>query len=94
MNNIKKYILSILLIVFKVHLRIIYFFIKLFTTPKDKVVMLSRQSNEINIDFIMLQDEIKKQIPNTEIKIMCKKIPKKFSKKIEYYFYMIKTMHH
>lgn len=94
MNNIKKYILSILLIVFKVHLRIIYFFIKLFTTPKDKVVMLSRQSNEINIDFIMLQDEIKKQSPNTEIKIMCKKIPKKFSKKIEYYFYMIKTMHH
>lgn len=94
MNNIKKYILSILLIIFKVHLRIIYFFIKLFTTPKDKVVMLSRQSNEINVDFIMLQDEIKKQNPNTEVKIMCKKIPKKFSKKIGYYFYMIKTMHH
>ena len=94
MRNIKKYILSVLLTVFKVHLKIIYFFIKLFTTPKDKVLMLSRQSNEANIDFIMLQDEIKKQYPNIEVKIMCRKIPKKFLKKVSYYFYMIKTMYH
>ena len=94
MSNIKRYILAICLNIFKAHLKVIYFFIKLFTTPKNKVLMLSRQSNEINIDFIMLKDELLKKDPNVQIQIMCKKIPKKFLKKVNYYFYIIKTMYH
>jgi len=38
----------------------IYFFIKLFPIQKNKILMISRQSNEISIDFEMLKDEMLK----------------------------------
>ena len=62
----------------KIGLNIIYFFIKLFTKQKNKVTMLSRQSNNINIDFRLLKEEMEKKNENSngnnsniEIKILC-----------------------
>ena len=46
-KKIKKFILRFFLILFKLHLAIIYFFIKLFTKQKDEVFFLSRQSDNI-----------------------------------------------
>lgn len=90
----KKIILKCGLYVLRAIMNFIYFFIKMFQVKKNKVFMLSRQSNEPNIDFKMLKSEILKYEPNTEIIILCKKIPKKFIKKILYCFYIIKCMYH
>lgn len=90
----KKLFLKICLYSIKGMLNIIYFFIKLFPINKNKVLMISRQSNEPSIDFNLLKDEILLQNKNAKIKILCKKIPKGFIKKIAYCFYTIKCMYH
>lgn len=68
----KKYLLLILLFIFKWHLRIIYFFIKLFTKQKKQVFFLSRQFDEIPLNYQILIDELKKD--NIEVKVICKKV--------------------
>ena len=90
-------ILIPILYIAKIGLNIIYFFIKLFARQKNKVTMLSRQSNNINLDFRLLKEEIemsKDNNTNIEIKILCKMIPKTFFGKIKYCFYMIKCLYH
>ena len=47
-------------------MKIIYFFIKIFTRQQNKVTMLSRQSNSINLDFRLIKEELEKE--NIEIK--------------------------
>lgn len=54
----KNFILKIVLHIAKAFMQIIYFFIKIFTKQHNKITMLSRQSNNINIDFKMLKEEI------------------------------------
>jgi len=61
---------------------------------KNKIVMMSRQEDEPNIDFKLLAEEITKRNNQIKIKMLCKKIPKKFIKKIQYCFYLIKCMYH
>ena len=51
----KNFFLSIILYISKIGLKIIYFFIKLFTKTRKKVTLLSRQSDNINIDFELLK---------------------------------------
>ena len=89
----KDFILKSALYIMKVVLDFIYFFIKLFPMQKNKVLMLSRQSNEIYIDFELLKNEIEKN-KNIKVKVLCKKIPKDFLGKIQYCFYTIKCMYH
>lgn len=97
----KEVILEIVLYLARLVMQVIYFFIKLFTKQKNKVTMLSRQSDKINIDFEMLKEEIEnnkllfaKNSKEVEIKILCKKIPKGLYEKIIYCFYLIKCMYH
>lgn len=68
----KERIFLILLFLFKWHLRIIYFFIKLFTKQKKQVFFLSRQSNDVSLNYQMLIDELEKE--NIGVKVICKKI--------------------
>jgi len=90
----KKNILVIILYIARFLMSFIYFFIKLFPMQKNKITMLSRQSNEINIDFEMIVDEIKKNHKELKVKVLCKKIPNNFMGKIEYCFYVIKCLYH
>lgn len=90
----KNFLLSIILKVIKIGMSFIYFFIKLFPIQKNKITMLSRQSNEINIDFEIILEEIKKENKNIKVEVLCKKIPKKFIHRIKYCFYMIKCLYH
>lgn len=97
----KEVILEIVLYLARLVMQVIYFFIKLFTKQKNKVTMLSRQSDKINLDFEMLKEEIEnnkllfaKNSKEVEIKILCKKIPKGLYGKIIYCFYLIKCMYH
>ena len=88
--------LGIILHIAKFGMEIIYFFIKLFTKQKNKVTMLSRQSDSINLDFRLLRDELKncEEGENIEVKIFCKKIPKNIWGRIKYCFFVIKNMYH
>lgn len=88
-----NFVLIPILYIAKIGLNIIYFFIKLFTRQKNKVTMLSRQSDNINLDFRLLKEEIEKN-GNIEIKVLCKMIPKNLWGKIKYCFYMIKCLYH
>lgn len=72
----------------------VYFFIKLFPVKKNKITMLSRQSDNINVDFEMLLDEIQKNYKEMQVKVLCKKIPHTFIGKIGYCFYIIKCLYH
>lgn len=92
----KNMLLGIILHIAKFGMEIIYFFIKLFTKQKNKVTMLSRQTDSINLDFRLLRDEIKncEEGENIEVKILCKKIPKNIWGRIKYCFFIIKNMYH
>lgn len=89
----KEIFLELILYVARFIMQGIYFFIKLFTRQMDKITMLSRQSDKINLDFELLKEEIEKS-KKFKIKVLCKKIPKDLWGKIKYCFYMIKCMYH
>lgn len=90
----KDFALKITLYVMKSIMNFIYFFIKIFTKQKNKIVMLSRQSNKVGIDFKMLKEEIEKNYSEYQITILCKMIPKKIWGRVKYCFYIIKCMYH
>ena len=90
----KNSMIKIVLYIARGCMSILYFFIKLFTRQKNKVTMLSRQSNHINLDFRLLKEELEREENNVQIKVLCKMIPKTFLGKIEYCFYIIKCMYH
>ena len=77
-------------------LNIVYFFIKLFPT-KNKVTMISRQSNNMSIDFKMVKDEIEKH-NKYKVVVLCKKLEGKEKAKltsiIKYFFHMLIQMYH
>lgn len=64
--------MNFLIWLFFLHLRLIYFLMKLFPT-KNKIVFISRLSNEPSIDYKYLVKELKKD-SNFEIIILCKKM--------------------
>ncbi len=86
--------MKIFISLFKVHLRIIYFFIKLTTKVKKRIVFISRQSNQPGIDFLMLKDEIREINPNYQVVFLCQKLDKGLKAKVNYYFHLYKQMYY
>lgn len=74
-------------------LNTIYFFIKLFPINKNKVTFISRQSNEVSLDFTMIAKELKQQNENIKIVFLCKKLGTSFSEKLKYCFHMVRQMY-
>lgn len=70
-------------------LKFIYSFFKLFKT-KNKITFISRQSNEITLDYKLLVDKLKITHKDYEIVVLTKKIENKFL----YMFHMLKQMYH
>ena len=64
--------MSILIYIFIIILRIIYFFLKLIPS-KNKIVFISRQSNNINIDFKLLTEDLNKRYSNYKTVVLTKK---------------------
>ena len=79
---------------FKFNLRVVYFILKLFPIKKNKIVFISRQSNNPSFDFLMLKNELLKINSSFEIVIITKKIEKGFKNYISYYFNLYKQMYH
>lgn len=109
MKRIKQSILLILLFIFKWHLRIIYFFIKLFTKSKKRVFMISRQFDDVPLNYKLLKEELNNN--SIESVVICKKVPtglnslmrnekkdinimSEILKIFGYYFNMYKQMHY
>lgn len=84
---------KIAIYIFKIILKIIYFFLKLFPTNKNKIVFISRQTNDINTDFSMIRDEINKRDKNIKMVFLCKRIEKDFVSKVSYFFTIIRQMY-
>lgn len=80
--------------IFKGILQFIYFFLKILPTNNKKIVFISRQTNDINIDFSMIRDEIHKRDKNIKMIFLCKRIEGNILNKIEYIFTIIKQMYH
>lgn len=75
-------------------LNIIYFFLKLFPTS-NKILFMSRQSNDINLDFSLLKEKLEGKY---KLVFLCKtldgKEQAKISTMISYGFHMFKQMYH
>lgn len=93
MGLIRTYIVRTGIYIGKILLNIIYFFIKLLPV-KEKITMLSRQSDKTNIDFEFIEKEIKERTNNIQIKILCKVIKKDTRSRFFYCFYILKCMYH
>ena len=85
----KIFLVSIL----KLGLRILYAPIKLFKT-KDRIVYLSRQSNEKSIDMLLLEKAIAAQNPNVEQVFRVRMIDDGLAAKLKYCFYVIGDMYY
>lgn len=86
--------MTILLSLFKIFFRIIYFFIKLIPTNKKKITFISRQSNNVSIDFKLLKDELQKKDSDLKIIVLCQVVPKSLLGKVKYVFHMFRQMYH
>ena len=88
-DNMKVLLISIL----KFGLGILYAPIKLFKT-KNRIVYLSRQSNDKSLDMRLLEEAVKKECPNTEQVFRLRMIPDGFFGKISYCFSVIGDMYY
>lgn len=70
----------------------IYMFFKLLKT-KNKATFISRQTNNENLDFNLIIEELKKD-SDIEIVVLNKKIGKTIKEKIKYVFHMYRQMYH
>ena len=70
-------------------LSIIYFFMKLFPT-KRQILIVSRQNNKKSLDIEILEKGIKEELPNYKVIVMTKMI----ENKIAYAFYLLKLMYY
>lgn len=75
-------------------LRVCYFFIRLFTRPRHKVVFLSRQADQPSLDFRMLAEELGRADPAVEVVMLCRAIGSGLKNKIGYGFHLFTQMGH
>lgn len=85
--------MKLFIICFKIFMNFIYSILKLLKT-KNKITFISRQSDNMNIDFKLLVEEIKREKPNVEIIVLTKKLGKGLENKIRYFFHMFVQMYH
>lgn len=71
----------------------IYTFLKLLKT-KNKITFISRQTNNENIDFNLIVEELKEQDESIKTIVLNRKIGKTIISKIKYIFHMYRQMYH
>ena len=79
--------------IFRGFLNLIYALFKILPV-RDKVTLISRQSDFPSEDFLMLKAEIEKQSPKTEVKILSKKLRKSPGALISYIGHIFVQMYH
>lgn len=86
--------MQILLYLFKLNLKIVYFFLKILPTNNKKILLMSRQSDNKSIDFTLIENDIKKRYPNYKLVILTKTLNKNIRSTIAYYFHLYNQMYH
>lgn len=89
----KKLLEAIGITILKIFANLIYLFLKCIPT-KNRIVMISRQSNDITLDFRLLRDKVNELDSNLELKILCHKLDEGIKNKIKYCFYILKIMYY
>lgn len=85
--------MSVLIKLYILVLKIIYFFLKLFPT-KNKITFISRQSNNINIDFKLLIEDLNNRYSDYKVVVLTKKIESGLLNKIKYVCHIFRQMYH
>lgn len=75
-------------------LSIIYAILKLFPINKNKVLFLSRQSDELSLDFRLLQEELLKQNDKVKIVAICNRLDDSKSGLLGFGIDTLKSMYH
>ena len=73
-------------------LNMIYLPFKLFKTKK-KITFISRQSNNISLDFELLGKTFKEKYPEYKQVFLCKKLEGSIANKIKYFFHIFSQMY-
>ena len=76
----------------KVVLNFIYFFMKMFPTRNNRVVMISRQSNSMTLDFRLIKEEMLRNNSNMEVIILTKRLDNIKRHIISYGLFTLKQM--
>lgn len=84
---------AIISLILKLSLKIIYFPLKVLP-QKNKVIMISREFNEPNEDFLLLQNEIKSRSREASVLFLCKTMGKSLKEFVLYWFYLVKCCYH
>lgn len=82
-----------LIMLLKLFLNIVYLFIKLFPT-QNKITLISRQKNEPSLDFNLIEDKIKEELPDYELIILSKTIEPGIINSLMYFFHFFSQMYH
>lgn len=83
----------ILMYLFKLNLKIVYFFLKLTPANSKKIVLMSRQTDSKSIDYKLIEEDIKKRYPEYKVVILTKKLKKDVKSLIRYYFHIYRQMY-
>lgn len=86
--------MKILLMLFRLFLKIIYAPLKLFNIDHNKILFLSRQSNDITLDFKMIQQELLNRNSNFKLVTICKRSSDSRSDYISFGICLLKSMYH
>ena len=84
--------MEVLIFLFKLNLKVVYFFLKMLKTNDNKVLFLSRQDDKKSIDFELMEKDIKMRYPNVKLVILIKTLSKKNA--FFYYFHIYHQMYH
>lgn len=84
--------MTIFIYLLKLNLKLVYFFLKLLPTDKSKIVFISRQSNNVSIDFKMIAEKLVEK--KYKVVIISKKIDSGMINYLKYYFNLYKQMYH
>ena len=75
-------------------LTILYGILKLFPSKENKVLFLSRQSDELSLDFSMLKEELLRQNPDVQIIAICNRLDDSKSGLVGFAADTLKSMYH
>ena len=78
----------------KICLSFLYGFLKLFPAKSKKVLFLSRQADELSLDFGMLKDELLKQDADIEIVAICNRLDDSKSGLAGFAWDTLRSMYH
>lgn len=86
--------MKILFKILRICLQIIYAPLKLFPVKEDRILFLSRQSNDLTLDFKLIQDELSARDPNLEFESICRRSSDSKAGTFLYAFSLLKSMYY